>query len=785
MTTQLPTASRMLQRMRRLGISSKISLGYGLALMITVLGTLLGLAVGDHYERQAAREQHEEHETGALLREFQVALLQSRAHQQSYAHFLQHSARAKALLQEVKALPVSEVEGLAEFLQNEATIAAYLQNAEQVLQRQDAIGANSAQAANTLPNAELVRRYDALSDQLTLLARTAFEREIQADAEQADVRALRINALVVSMLVSIALAVLLAIYTSRSIARPLEAVTQAAKRVTQDSNFELQIPIVSEDEVGILAATLNHLIQEVNHLLVQNDQTQSVLQAAKAEAEKASIAKSEFLANMSHELRTPLNGILGYVQILQRDANLTAKQQEGISIIQQCSNHLLNLITDILDLSKIEAQRMELQSTDFHLLHFLQSVVEICAIRAEQKGITFTYQPSASLPVGVRTDERRLRQVLINLLGNAIKFTDKGGVVFSVTLIEPEVEPGSESQVARPDYPSNHASKADFRSWRIRFQVSDTGIGLSQEQIQKIFLPFEQVGRNKWKVEGTGLGLSISQRILELMGSTIQVESQLGQGSVFKLDLELPEAVDWIQAGRVVAQDKVVGFKGRSQKILLVDDKWQNRSVLVDLLQDIGFNVTEAANGQEALERALEINPDLIITDLVMPVMDGFELVRQLRRSPTFKDVIIIITSASAFDAERQESLDAGGNAFLAKPLQFEAVLQKLQEYLHLEWIYETAPISKSPRSQDRPRESIADGPVPAITYVAPPTTDLEYLYDLAMKGNINGIVERAEQLIQRDEVFLPFATEVQTLAETFQIKKIREFIKPYRELKP
>jgi len=412
-------------------------------------------------------------------------------------------------------------------------------------------------------------------------------------------------------------------------------------------------------------------------------------------------------------------------------------------------------------------------------------VVEICAIRAEQKGITFTYQPSASLPVGVRTDERRLRQVLINLLGNAIKFTDKGGVVFSVTLIEPEVEPGSESQVARPDYPSNHASKADFRSWRIRFQVSDTGIGLSQEQIQKIFLPFEQVGRNKWKVEGTGLGLSISQRILELMGSTIQVESQLGQGSVFKLDLELPEAVDWIQAGRVVAQDKVVGFKGRSQKILLVDDKWQNRSVLVDLLQDIGFNVTEAANGQEALERALEINPDLIITDLVMPVMDGFELVRQLRRSPTFKDVIIIITSASAFDAERQESLDAGGNAFLAKPLQFEAVLQKLQEYLHLEWIYETAPISKSPRSQDRPRESIADGPVPAITYVAPPTTDLEYLYDLAMKGNINGIVERAEQLIQRDEVFLPFATEVQTLAETFQIKKIREFIKPYRELKP
>ncbi|MEH2056278.1 MAG: response regulator [Nostoc sp.] len=448
--------------------------------------------------------------------------------------------------------------------------------------------------------------------------------------------------------------------------RSIQKLQQGAAKIG-DGNLEYRLNIQTKDEIQQLAEAFNRMASTLA-------ESYHSLELKKELADTANRAKSEFLANMSHELRTPLNGILGYAQILQRDQSLTDKQQDGLRIIHQCGSHLLTLINDILDLSKIEAQKMELYKNDFHLPAFLQSVVEICRIRAEQKSISFIYQSTSELPIGIFADEKRLRQVLINLLGNAIKFTEKGGVRFTVSF-------GENFSVNETNQKPTH---------RIRFQIIDTGIGMSQEQVDKIFLPFEQVGDIKKQSEGTGLGLAISQKIVQLMDSTIQVKSEIGQGSTFWIDLDLPESVDWMQSARVMAAGKIVGIATGKRRILIVDDKWENRSVVLNLLEEIGFEMAEASDGQEGLEKAMQFLPDLIITDLTMPVMDGFELTRRLRQQAEFQGLTIIVSSASVFESDQHKSLGVGADDFLPKPVHADDLLQKLEKYLQIEWVYET-----------------------------------------------------------------------------------------------
>jgi|GEM_PF-1007361 len=698
--------------------------------------------------------------------------------------------------------------------------------------------------------------------------------------------------------------------------RSIQKLQQGVAKIG-DGNLEYRLNIQTKDEIQQLAEAFNRMAATLA-------ESYHSLELKKELADTANRAKSEFLANMSHELRTPLNGILGYAQILQRDKTLTDKQQDGLRIIHQCGSHLLTLINDILDLSKIEAQKMELYQNDFHFPAFLESVVEICRIRAEQKGISYIYQPTSELPIGIWADEKRLRQVLINLLGNAIKFTEKGGVRFTVSFAD-------QVSVNESDQKQTH---------RIRFQIIDTGIGMSQEQVAKIFLPFEQVGDIKKQSEGTGLGLAISHQIVKLMGSTIQVKSEIGQGSTFWIDLDLQESVDWIQSARVMAAGKIVGIATGKRRILIVDDKWENRSVVLNLLNEIGFEMAEASDGQEALEKAMQFLPNLIITDLTMPVMDGFELTRRLRQQAEFQELTIIVSSASVFESDQHKSLGVGADDFLPKPVHADDLLQKLQKYLQIEWLYETVPVKSEnvtlittqkqnssvltaqraivgitgnkrkilivddnsenrsvvvnllgnigfeiaeatngqegldkivefkpdliitelsmpvmnglemirrlqvlpfnnlpiivssasvfksdqhesleigdndflpkpvqadelfqklekhlqfkwiydlPHSQEAVKETetlkvaSVDSPLPNTYLIAPPPEEIERLFELAMRGNIKGIREQAQKLKLLDEKFIPFAEQLQQLAKSFQIEKIREFIQPYR----
>ncbi|WP_375467927.1 ATP-binding protein [uncultured Nostoc sp.] len=499
-------------------------------------------------------------------------------------------------------------------------------------------------------------------------------------------------------------------------------------------------------------------LEAINRVLsteiVERKRIEKQLRFAEEVAQNSSQAKSEFLANMSHELRTPLNGILGFTQILQRTESLTEKGRKGVGIIYQCGSHLLTLINDVLDLSKIEARKLELHPVDFYLPAFIDSVTEICRIRAEQKVIAFHVELDPDLPTGIHADEKRLRQVLINLLGNAIKFTHQGSVTFKVQVIGQE---------------SNANGQTNYK---IRFQVIDTGTGITPEQAEKIFQPFEQVGNQKQQSEGTGLGLAISQKIVLLLGGQIQVESEFGKGSTFWFEAKLPESKDWAKVSRVVEQGTIIGYQGQRRTILIADDRWENRSVIVNLLEPVGFTVVEASQGEEGWEQALAHKPDLIITDLVMPILDGFELINRLRESEQFKEIAIIASSASVFAIDQHKSIDVGANVFLPKPVEAETLLEMIRQFLQLEWIFDgkvDATKKTYTGSLDQPNEIIS-----------PAKEVLQQLLELAQDGDIQSILEITQQLSVADEQLSIFTQQIVQLASNFQLKRLETFIQQY-----
>jgi signal transduction histidine kinase/DNA-binding NarL/FixJ family response regulator len=510
-----------------------------------------------------------------------------------------------------------------------------------------------------------------------------------------------------------------------------------------------------------LRESFNTLEKANEELEKRVDARTSELQDAKTAADTANKAKSEFLANMSHELRTPLNGILGYTQILQRSKRLGEQEQSGIEVISECGAHLLTLINDVLDLAKIESQMMELSPNDFHLPTFLRSTAEICRVRAEQKGIAFVYKPVGLMPEGVHADQRRLRQVLINLLGNAIKFTEKGSVTFTVAT----VPNGAKRDGAEPP-PS-------AETCMLRFEIEDTGCGISAAHLEQVFQPFKQVGDIRQRTEGTGLGLSISQRITNLMGSSIQIKSEPGKGSVFWLDLTLVESSTWQETANFTPQGLVVGYQGKRRRVLVVDDKWENRAVLTKMLEAIGFEMTEANNGQEGLEKALSGEFDLIITDLKMPVLDGWTMMRRIRETKAIAGTTIIATSASVFSSDQHKTLDAGADDFVPKPLQMDELLVKIQQHVKLEWIYDR---QSGAQAAPAPKGNLAES-APLADLVYPPIDELKALLALARKGLVKQIQRYADKLDQDDPKYAPFTKHLRQMAREFRLEAVEGLV--------
>lgn len=485
-------------------------------------------------------------------------------------------------------------------------------------------------------------------------------------------------------------------------------------------------------------------ISKQNLQLTQAEVEKLQLQQAKEAANIANQAKSDFLASMSHELRTPLNGILGYAQILGRSSFLPDKERHGVNVIHQCGTHLLTLINDILDLAKIEARKLELISKAVHLPSLLQGVAEICQVRANQKGIAFHCDFDQDLPSGVEVDEKRLRQVLINLLSNAIKFTDKGSVTLKIAQLS-----------------------ANTHSARLHFSVADTGVGIASDDVAKLFQAFEQVGDKTRKAEGTGLGLALSQQIVQFMGGQIQVKSQLSTGSDFWFDIELPLASDWNQQQTILG-NRLTGYEGSPRRILIVDDRWENRGVLSNLLEPLGFVLSEAENGQEGLEKMRDLHPDLVITDIAMPVMDGFELLQQVRQSEDLQSLKVIVSSASVAQADQQMAQQAGGDDFLPKPVDANILFTLLAAHLDLKWVYDSA-------EEDTltPTDTLE-------TVVLPPVAELNLLLDLAQQDNLKGLRERLESLVKLEVCYQGFAAPLLQLSKQFRAEEIEETLQNY-----
>jgi signal transduction histidine kinase/CheY-like chemotaxis protein len=737
----------------RLTLQKKIFLGYAVTLVIAVGGTGSGLCIGNSWVSRANQQRKDIRQELKLLNSLLNITLSLQPISDVYPYLQKPQEFQQAinrvndfqkLLAEANANTPTSFKPLMK--KYGASLEKFALDSKNTLKQVDSNQLKLQQTEVKRLVADLVAsdsRIKALKfvNELQVLVESIEEQEEKAEIHLSQMQVLRLVIAIIGLILSLTLASVIAIYSSRMIAKPILIVTEATEKAIEEANYDLQLSVIGNIEASKFATFVNQLF----NLIKINIQKQ---EEAKIAADAASYAKSEFMANMSHELRTPLNGILGYTQIIQNSPHLSKKEQRGIEIIHRCGKHLLTLINDILDFSKIEAHQIKLHSSDFHLPSFLQGIVVICRIKTEQKGINFIYLTPENLPSGINIDKRRLRQVLINLLSNAIKFTEKGCVTLQVEVLEIKKEAFSERV-------------------RLLFHIEDTGVGMKPEVLDKIFLPFEQLGTTKNKSEGTGLGLALSQKIIEMMNSTIRVKSELDMGSVFQFEIECPVAEDWTETSSITRTGRIIGYTGEKKQILIVDDRWENRSLFINLLSSIGFDIIEAENGQDGLEKAIKYRPDLIIADIKMPVMHGWKMLHEIRKSDRLKNTLFFFCSVITSEHDNKKAIQAGANYYLNKPVKSKELYRVLAKQLNLTWRYSPEENIKLITSKSPTKNKI----------IIPPISELTLLLEFAKQGKIKGIEQELDRISQIDKQYQQFVSELYPYVKSFNINKIRQFL--------
>ncbi|WP_375491915.1 ATP-binding protein [uncultured Nostoc sp.] len=482
-------------------------------------------------------------------------------------------------------------------------------------------------------------------------------------------------------LAALVLAIILGIFTSRWVTRPILRLNQAAKDIAK-GDWNHAVEIDRTDELGELALAFNqmagqlkesfeNLEQRVSDRTADLAESNQQLEQAKEKAEVANQAKSSFIANMSHELRTPLNAILGFAQLMTRSKTLSIEHRESVSIITRSGEHLLTLINNILDLSKIEAGKTTLNPKRFDLYRLLSDVEDMFRLKAEDKRLQLLFEYLPNLPPYIQTDEVKLRQVLINLISNAIKFTDEGGVALKVMAINP------------PELPTS-------QPLTLHFEIEDSGAGIAAEELDKLFEAFAQTQTGKNAQEGTGLGLPISRKFVQLMGGEMTVSSQVGYGTVVKFDIQAI-AVEAVDEERVQLQRQIIALEPDQPqyRILVVDDKEINRQILIKLLTPLGFDLKEAENGQKAIDVWQQWQPHLIWMDMRMPVLNGIEATQYIKAQANDNATKIIALTASSLEEERSAILAVGCDDFMRKPYRDYEILYAMEKHLGVRYVYE------------------------------------------------------------------------------------------------
>lgn len=473
--------------------------------------------------------------------------------------------------------------------------------------------------------------------------------------------------------------------------------------------------------------------------IMLHQQTDAELQQARLVAEQANQAKSRYITGISHELRTPLNSILGYAQLLDNDMSLPESKQQAIRVIRRSGEHLLSLIEGTLDIARIEGGKLTFDTKPLKFPEFIQQIVSMFELQARNKGLIFSYELSGELPRVVRADHKRLSQILINILGNAVKFTRQGKVVFRVR----------------------------YAREMMAVEVEDSGPGISPDELEQVFEPFLR-GSAANGIGGTGLGLTISKMLTELMGGELRVNSRLNEGTIFHIRLFLPQ-LRLEQEIESVSMQRPTGYKGPRRRVLVVDNEPVDRELLSNILQPLGFEVAEAATGQECLQIYPEFRPDLILMDLAMPVMDGWEASYVIRKMQQC-DVHIGIVSANAFDRGMENTADITAADFIVKPVNVQELLRWIGERLNLHWTTEADGSQVAAVAQGQQD----DFPIPN-------NGQLDELLALIDIGYLRGISKKLDEIVLMDNRHESFVIFCKEMAQQFQLKAMRHFIKDKR----